>query len=133
MAVETLFDRVQNPDMRVGRAHVGRAHSNAGRYVLELKLFFTPFPCLSHSTFICFLLGVPIGSYTGHPWEIRHVYQASCQERKALSSSDYSSLPPCSEMILQEVLLRLTSYVITVRPVFQQLLKDPSPVCQHLR
>ena len=33
------------------------------------------------------------------------MHQASCRERKALSSSDYSSLPPCSEMILQEVTL----------------------------
>ena len=33
------------------------------------------------------------------------MHQASCRERKALSSSDYSSLPPCGEMILQEVTL----------------------------
>ena len=56
-------------------------------------------------TLICFLLGGRIGSYTEHPWEIRHVHLASSRERRALSSSHYSSLPPCSEMILQEVTL----------------------------
>ena len=74
------------------------------------------------------LVAGPIGSYTEVPWEIRHihllsfrsvlwelhgalsweirhVHLASSRERKALSSSHYSSLPPCSEMILQEVTL----------------------------
>ena len=65
------------------------ASSCADCYVVEWKLFFAlSLPCLSHSTFICFLLGVPIRSYTEQPWDTRQDHQASCQERKALLSSD---------------------------------------------
>ena len=65
------------------------ASTCAGRYVLELMLFFFTFiRCPYHFTFIWFFLGVPIGSYSEHPWEIRPVHQASCQERRAFSSSE---------------------------------------------
>ena len=69
----------------------------------------------------------PIVSYTDVPWEIIHIRLLSSRRahwelhgtslgvktrasgffsgEKALSSSHYSSLPPCSEMILQEVTL----------------------------
>ena len=69
----------------------------------------------------------PIVSYMDVPWEISHIRLLSSRRahwelhgtpvrvktrasgffsgEKALSSSHYSSLPPCSEMILQEVTL----------------------------
>ena len=47
------------------------ASSCAGCYVLERKLFFLHSLHLPpHSTFICFVFGGPIGSYSEHPWEI---------------------------------------------------------------
>ena len=59
------------------------ASSCADCYVLEWKLFFSTLSSSSsHSTFICFILGGPIGGYTEHPWDTRYVYQASCQGRR---------------------------------------------------
>ena len=76
-----------------------------GSYSTQSPLSATRTSLGRSSTFGCFLLGGPNFELHGTSLGVTARACGFFSGEKALSSSHYSSLPPCSEMILQEVTL----------------------------